>query len=295
MSEEETPVAPAEGAEIPLEGSDPPAAEEGEITPVAPAEGAEKGGDTDPPQPDPAEKEGETPGNSETSEGEGKNKAKKKIGKLTKENGRLQLELDRLKASQAQPAPTSEPVKEPLQDDFEDYEDYQKAHTQWNVKETIRENDVSKWKESEKQTSEHKAQERQADFEERADTFKETTEDFEKVAKSPEMLRFYSDVPHIAEIVEGNEKGPEIAYYLGNNPNVAFDLARLSPLEAAVEVGKLEAKISKEPKPRAVSQAPTPISPTGGGGQGGKEKAPNEMSDAEFATWRRGFIEKRNK
>jgi hypothetical protein len=260
----------------------------------APADGAETGEESDTSETSDPSGEGETTGDSEPPEGEGKNHAKKKIGKLTKENGRLQLELERLKASQAQPVTTSEPVKEPLQDDFEDYDDFQKAHTKWTVNEAIRQNDVSQREESAKQSSELKAKERKADFEERAGAFKETTEDFEEVARSPEMIRYYSDVPHVAEILEGNEKGPEIAYHLGKNPDVAIELARLSPLEAAVAVGKLEAKISKEPKPRAVTKAPTPISPTGGGGQGGKGKAPSEMNDEEFAAWRRPFIEKRS-
>lgn len=301
MSDPNVPDASA-GAETPAGGSDPSAPAAPETPSGAPEDiGAETGGASDTPgKGDKAELSddgSETPGDSGTPKDEGGEKgkkAKKRIGTLTRENYRLQQENERLKAEREKPVIPSEPKAEPRQEDFEDYDDFQKAHTKWTVDEGIRQNDVAKQKQSEKQTSEREAHERQIAFEDRADELRETMEDFDEVAKSAEMIRFYSEVPHLAEIVEGNEKGPEIAYFLGNNPDKAVELARLSPYQAAVEIGKLESKLSTNPKPRAASKAPDPINPTGGGGQGGAEKKPHEMNDAEFAKWRKGFIAKRN-
>lgn len=294
MLDEEGTVASDE-AERTVEDSDTSTAET-ETTSVASVETeAETEGESETSaESEPLGDKGETTGDSDTSEGEGKNKAKKKIGKLTRDNYRLSNEVERLKTESVQSVTTSEPVAEPHQEDYENYEDFQKAHIAWTVKSAIHQNEVSRRDESAKRFSERKAQERGADFDERADVFKDTTEDFDNVAKSPEMLRLYSDVPHLVEIIEGNEKGPEIAYYLGNNPDVAVKLARLSPYAAAAEVGKLEVKLSREPKPRAVSQAPTPITSTGGGGQGGESKELWELEGAEFDKARRAQIAKRN-
>lgn len=300
MGTEEGTDATDTGAGNSIEGSDT-STEGKEVNSDAPGTeaGAETGGEKSGTSQENSElsgDEGETGGESDTSEGEaGKGKqAKKRIDKLTREKGNLQLELDRLKAEKEQPAPVLEPTAEPKEEDFEDYADYQKAHTSWMVKEAVAANDLSRSEEGQRQSSEKQAYERSMDFDRRADVFRETHEDFDAVAKSPEMMRFYTDyAPHLAEAIESNEKGPEIAYHLGENPDVAIKLARMSPIQAAVEVGKLEAKLSTDPKPKAVSKAPDPINPVGGG-QGVVDKDPTEMNDDEFATWRKSHIAKRN-
>ena len=88
----------------------------------------------------------------------------------------------------------------------------------------------------------------------------------------------------MAEFIADSDTGPDIAYYLGKNPSKAQQIAALSPIKAARELTRIEAELTAKPKPR-LSTAPAPISPIGG--NKGGDKAPAEMTDAEYAKWRR--------
>lgn len=231
--------------------------------------------------------EGEKTAESEPVKGKS---AKKRIGQLTKEVYELQ---EKLKQYEQPEAPKLD--DEPKEDDFEDYDAYQKAHTAWIVKKTITDERFAEQEKVRIQSLERQRQVRSEAFDNRAAIYKEEVPDFDEVAKSPEMVEFYSKYArHLAEAVESSEKGPEIAYYLGNNPDVAIDLAKLSPIQTAIEIGKLETKLSVTPKPKAVSKAPEPITPVGGS-DSVMDKDPAEMTQEEFIKWRRGFISQRHK
>ena len=58
------------------------------------------------------------------------------------------------------------------------------------------------------------------------------------------------------------------------------------------ELAKLEIKLNQPPPPKPVSQAPAPITPIAG--MSGGSKNPSEMTDAEFAKWRKEQISKRS-
>ena len=96
---------------------------------------------------------------------------------------------------------------------------------------------------------------------------------------------------HMAQVISESDVGPQVAYYLGENTDKARAIANLPPLSQAREIGRIEAAILAEkakPKP-AVSQAPPPISKVDGN-EAQVEKSPNDMSDAEFAKWRKRQI-----
>lgn len=70
-------------------------------------------------------------------------------------------------------------------------------------------------------------------------------------------------VPFIAE----SERGSELLYHLGKNPQVALDLYRkfdASPAQALVELGRIEARLSV-PAPKTASKAPRPVPAITGG------------------------------
>lgn len=247
----ETPVVPENGTEIPGESGTPEA--ESEVKP-----------------------DGEILGESETPDekalsGKG---AKKKIGKLTAKNYALQAENDRLKAASEQ-SKVALPKDRPKEEDFEDYAQYEDALLDYKLDKR----DASRKVESDRQTSINKAQERAESFESRADVLRESNENFDDIAKSPEMLTIYDNAPHLADIIEDSKVGPEISLYLGENPDVAVDLAQMDPYSTAREIGKLEAKLSQTPKPKAVSKAPKPITPISGGGAGGEIEGDDPHGD----------------
>lgn len=76
-----------------------------------------------------------------------------------------------------------------------------------------------------------------------------------------------SDAPHA------------LLYHLGKNPELAADLADLSPTQQARRLARIEMEMGSKPAPPARSKAPAPLSPVR---PSPGPKAEGEMSDAEW-------------
>lgn len=92
----------------------------------------------------------------------------------------------------------------------------------------------------------------------------------EMSARTPDFVETISKVPihdRAAPFIIESDRGGELAYYLGKNPNVARDLYakfESEPAKALIEIGRLEAKLA-EPSPKKTSTAPRPASVLSGG------------------------------
>jgi len=63
----------------------------------------------------------------------------------------------------------------------------------------------------------------------------------------------------MAELISESDLGPQVAYHLAKNREVASAIYGLPPVQAAREIGRLEAKLSTpKAEPRPVTQAPPP-------------------------------------
>lgn len=65
----------------------------------------------------------------------------------------------------------------------------------------------------------------------------------------------------MAEAIAESDEGPALAYHLGKNPEIAEQIARLSPYAAARELGRIEERLRTErekAKAPVVSKAPPP-------------------------------------
>jgi hypothetical protein len=67
-----------------------------------------------------------------------------------------------------------------------------------------------------------------------------------------------------------SDVGPQVLYYLAENPEFATQLQEMSTIKALREIGKLEARFEKkEPEKKTAAtktRAPAPINPIKGGG-----------------------------
>lgn len=115
-----------------------------------------------------------------------------------------------------------------------------------------------------------------AAFLERAAPLKQKHADFEQVINSPVFT------PEMRDAIFDSEQGPEVAYFLGKNPAEANRIAGMQPAQMLREIGRLEARFSA-PNQRAISSAPSPITPVTG--TAGAPKDPEKMSTAEFMAW----------
>jgi len=159
--------------------------------------------------------------------------------------------------------------------EYETDEEYQRALIRAELTEAER----ARARREQEAAAKRAQEERQRLWEARADEAKARIPDFEQVAYSQSVPYSQS----MLQIVQESEQGPEIAYHLGKNPHEADRIARLSPLEAAREIGRLESRFAAS-APKKVSTAPTP--PKTISGQGAQEeKTPEQMSYDEYKKW----------
>lgn len=185
--------------------------------------------------------------------------------------------------SHSKPAGSDAPKYEDFNNDFDAYS---RAVARYEAKQEIQ----STLSAQQKAEAERKAQEAQARTSEtwakRAAAAKAEMPDWDDVVESA------SDIvlDHAAyEAIQESDIGPKIAYYLASNPDEADEIAQLKGSAAIRAIGRLEAKL--ENGKVVVTKTPEPIKPVG---QRAKvDKAPEEMTPAEFAKWRKGFIASR--
>lgn len=90
--------------------------------------------------------------------------------------------------------------------------------------------------------------------------------------------------PQVVEAIGFSEHGPAVADYLAQHLDEADRIARMQPHLAALQLGRIEAKVSA-PKPKPVSNAPAPAPVLGGGSA--VQKDPERMTTDEWLAWRR--------
>jgi len=160
----------------------------------------------------------------------------------------------------------------PREDQFESYEDYEQARIDYAVEQRLRQAEALKAQQAVLQT-----------YEERAARLKESKPDYDSVVGNP-ALRI---TPIMADVIRESDAGPEVAYHLGTNPQEAARIAALSPHRQAVELGKLEARLSAPAQPAKANRTPPPPPPqTVAGLSNGLNKAPEDMSMAEYVAAR---------
>jgi len=152
---------------------------------------------------------------------------------------------------QAQPQPDARPQRE----SFQDYESYIEALADWKADQRFVERERQRYQ----QEAFHRQQTEQMSVaqahKEREAKFVASVEDYQEKVNNPNLR--ISDV--MAQAILHSELGPQVAYYLGNNPEEADRIAKLPPIAAVKEIGKLETKVATPTKPK--SSAPPPIEP----------------------------------
>lgn len=190
---------------------------------------------------------------------------------------RLQATLDKLLEKEtAEPEPKPEaPAGKPKIEDFETDAEFLEKLTDWKIEQR----EIAA---NQKRTAEQQKSDRQK----AQDAF------FENV-KNTNMagIKKYDDYEQVVFSLPGDvmnnelaaamlETGaPEdIAYHLGKNPSVAEKISRMSPLKKAVELGKIEARLSI--KEKKTTTAPPPINALKG--KDGDIPDPDDLSPEEW-------------
>lgn len=192
-----------------------------------------------------------------------------------------------IQPKQPEPPPVQPqaPQGKPTADQFESYDAYLEALTDWKVGDMVRAREA----EAQRQREAQEAQTLTQQFDSRAMAFAAEVEDYQQVALDPTLP--VSDA--MAQVIRSSEKGPQILYHLGQNRAEAMRLYQMQPLQAALEIGRLEARLAV-PQPRRSSTAPPPVNPVVGG-VGTPTLDPMKLSAEEWARRRNEQIAQRNK
>lgn len=232
-----------------------------------------------------------------------KNPVQPRIDELTRKVRENEREAAYWRArAEAAAAPPKEPPKKPTPDQFDDYGAYVEALTDFKADEKVNTAlDAREKAAAEKQ----QAQTRVTTWNERVVEARKSIPDYDAVMAA-------SEVPvaeHVLDELRESDLGPQLAYHLDKNPDVAEKLNTMTPRQAAREIGRLEAKLlgtaSASPDPKVdapqeppapkvkTTNAPPPVKPVGQGRSTAVDLSKASMDDyvkqraAQGATWAR--------
>lgn len=198
------------------------------------------------------------------------NRTRQYIERINGENRELRQRLQSIEARlPKQPDPKEKPM--PKLEDFNfDHNAHAQAVADWNY-------DQRQSKSQEEQTEtqrQDKIRETFSSYEKRVAEFADKHEDFFEAVGSIA----YVSAPEVQIAIMAHEKGPEIAYYLANNDDEAFNMANVLPHNAEAAVARLVARMTAAQK---TNDAPS------GNGQGepakGNQQAPGQGDGAPAA------------
>lgn len=224
-----------------------------------------------------------------------RDKIQERIDKITREKYDALRESDywrdralRAQETQAKPEPVAPAVAPTLEAHGYDEAKYQAALIEF-AKVQAREEAKAIL---ERERTEREAGSKRAKFEEMQAEFIKSKPDYaEKVLRNPSL----AITQEMASVIMESELGPQVAYYLAENEDKARAIAQMPPIIQAREIGRIEARLeaAKAPPPKPVVSKAPPPAPKLDATEPAIDKDPENMSDAEFAKWRRRQIAQR--
>jgi hypothetical protein len=173
-------------------------------------------------------------------------------------NERAQLMARALAAERqlevTQPKPQAAPDGKPNLSQFQDYESYTEALTDWKTNQAIERRFANENQRllqfQEQQLNAKRAEALRPKIDEAISKY----DDWAEVATTFAMPQMMEEAVLESPLVA------EVAYFLGQNPNEVNRIARLSPAAQVREIAKIETKLSAPVTP---TNAPPPIKPSG--------------------------------
>lgn len=199
-----------------------------------------------------------------------------------REQSLLQL-LQRDRAEAERPEPEIVPVAAAPGKTLADFGYDELKYNEYQRAEIVRTTRATLQTELQKQQDQERTARQFKSFREREAKFAQGTPDYREVAH-------YAPINNtVAGLAVRLENGPEVVYYLGKNPETAEQLNALSKEDAAIELGRIEARLvfKREQAPKkAVTTAPPPT-PKLEGTDPVVEKDPKDWTEKEFEKWRK--------
>jgi hypothetical protein len=214
-------------------------------------------------------------------------KVQSRIDELTKDKHdyrrraeRLEQELERIIATQRKPEPVAPSIQPPDPNDYAGGQ-YDPRYLQAQLEYT-RVSAIEEAKRAVAAEYEQRAQaEKQAAAASRLETAEAATRakfsDYDAVIEGITSDSRLAQNPTIRAALLGTDNGPEIAYILGKNLDVAYEISQMSPIQAGMRLAELMNRA-----PRTVKNAPAPVKPINTTGTVTGKKTYADMSTAEY-------------
>lgn len=185
-----------------------------------------------------------------------------RIDELTRKRGEAEREAAYWRAQALQgkaPNSANAALSKPTLDQFEDPAEFIEALTDWKA-------DAAVAKRMEADTTRKAVEVRAQTFQERAVALRAELPDYDDVLNASDAVV----TEHVGEILQDSEYGPKLAYTFAKDPSSLERLNRMTPVQAAREIGRLEAGFASKvapppPAPKKLSQTPPPANPLGQG------------------------------
>lgn len=195
---------------------------------------------------------------------------------------RIKLEEEVRSLKKSAPAPDK-----PKPSDFETDADYIEALTDWKVSQALKtkEDELDAAKPATNTDREKSIDDAYSTLDEKMERGREKYTNFNELVFHEDLKISETMVQAIviADAPDKNVHAEDVIYYLANHRDESERIAKLPPLKAAYEIGKIEAKLAA-PKPNRIPKAPDPIIPVKNTGV--TEKNPENMSPKEYREWR---------
>lgn len=194
----------------------------------------------------------------------------------------LKARIDQLTEAVQKLVPKDEPAEDPrpVREKFDDPDAYDKALEGWATRRATEVATKALKADQTKAEQERQVLAQRDAYAERKSAFEGDHPDFDDVVMSDDL----KISPAMTQAILEAEDGPAIAYHLGNNPDVADRLFKLSPAQAVYEIGKISAKLANPPRPKQ-----EPIRPLAARNSAGP-KSPDDMSMEEYAAYRKSKV-----
>jgi hypothetical protein len=172
----------------------------------------------------------------------------------------------------------AEPEPKPTQDKFSTYDEYVEALTDWKASQAA-EKVKRELAQTQAETANRQAQTAVTEtWQQRQSEARKAIPDYDEVLGAAAEVYV---AKHVEAALLDSARGPELAYHFAKNPQEVQRINGLSPIQAAMEIGRLEASLVK---PQRISKAPEPVKPLASGKAGSAN--PVEMPMEDYMKWR---------
>lgn len=174
-----------------------------------------------------------------------------------------------------------------------DYRGYLKGMARWEGRQEFKSQQRKQAEETSKRTREEQVKKSSETYLSHATKARTKYPDYDDVTGANTNPALVVTHAMADAIVEMGENGPDVAYYLGKNPEESQRIANLSPRAQFLELGAIKATLKSEVVKPSVSQAKPPIKPLQSGSGAAASSSDEESMEAYAAKRAKQLAEER--